>query len=190
MTGRPPLSREGIDGALARLRDERDRIATALLDLENHQGYQLLKGAALTGETKLRWDEIQARVSTLWGLFDAYRRQLELAEEIRARQSRPSQERLAELTGLLTGPSVEPPGGEIPLERRSLLGPAKERLTLDAVVVRMTALYDEAADAVAATDAVWSVLLDRLGEVEEAFRAAQNVLAAMETGDPELDRIG
>ncbi|MCW2939487.1 MAG: hypothetical protein JWN00_2472, partial [Actinomycetia bacterium] len=27
-----------------------------------------------------------ARVSTLWGLFDAYRRQLELAEEIRARQ--------------------------------------------------------------------------------------------------------
>jgi hypothetical protein len=190
VTGRPPLSREGIDGALARLRDERDRIATALLDLENHPGYQLLKGAPLTGETKLRWDEIQARVSTLWGLFDAYRRQLELAEEIRARQSRPSQERLAELTGLLTGPSVEPPGGEIPLERRSLLGPAKERLTLDAVVVRMTALYDGAADAVAATDAVWSVLLDRLGEVEEAFRAAQNVLAAMETGDPELDRIG
>jgi hypothetical protein len=183
------MNREEIDRALERLRDERDRIATALLDLENHPGYQLLKGTALTGMTKERWTAIQTQAATLWGLFDAYRRQLELAEEIRAQQAKPSTERLAELTRLLNGPSVEPPGGEIPLEKRSLLGPPTERLTFDAVVGRMTALYDSAADAVANADAVWSSLLARLEEVEEAARAVTDLFRGMEAYDPDLERI-
>jgi len=183
------MNREEIDRALERLRDERDRIATALLDLENHPGYQLLKGTALTGVTEQRWQAIQTQATTLWGLFDAYRRQLELAEEIRAQQAKPSAERLAELTRLLRGPSVEPPGGEIPLEKRTLLGPPKERLTFDAVVGRMTALYDTAADAVASADAVWSRLLARLEEVEDAARSVTGLFRGMEVFDPDLERI-
>ncbi len=182
------MNREEIDRALERLRDERERIASALLDLENHPGYQLLKGTALAGVTEARWQAIQTQAATLWGLFDAYRRQLELAEEIRA-QGKPSAERLAELSRLLSGPSVEPPGGEIPLAKRTLLGPAKERLTLDAVVGRMTALYDSTAEAVASTDAVWSALLTRLEEVEDSARAVTDLFRGMEAYDPELERL-
>ena len=49
---RPPLDRDGADRALAHLREERDRISTALLELEGHPGYQLLDGAAVDGETR------------------------------------------------------------------------------------------------------------------------------------------
>lgn len=184
------MSREGVDHALARLRDERDRIASALLDLENHQGYQLLKGTTLTGMTRERWESVQGQVSALWELFDAFRRQLDHAEEIRAQQSRPNQERLAQITRLIAGRSVELSGKQLPLEKRTLLGPSAERLTLDDVVARMTVLYEKATEAVAATDAVWSVLLRSLEEVEDAHRAAAQLGGTLEISDPELERVG
>jgi hypothetical protein len=184
------MSREGIDHALRRLREEKDRIATALLDLDTHQGYQLLKGAKLTGATVRRWIEIQTSVASLWRLFDAYQRALGLAEELRARHPRPNQDQLSELNRLLTGASVEPAGAEIPLEKRTLLGPTSERLTLNDVVARMTALYEETTDAVAATDAVWSALLSRLAETEEIWRAAEGLALSLEMSDPDLERIG
>ncbi|MCW2883303.1 MAG: hypothetical protein JWL58_165 [Streptosporangiaceae bacterium] len=184
------MSREGIDHALRRLHEEKDRIANALLDLDTHQGYQFLKGAKLTGATVRRWIDIQTSVAWLWRLFDAYQRALASAEELRARHSRPNAEQLAELNRLLTGPSVEPAGAEIPLEKRTLLGPASERLTLDDVVARMTALYEETTDAVAATDAVWSALLSRLAEAEEDWRATEGLARSLEVSDPELDGIG
>ncbi|MGI8335399.1 hypothetical protein ACRYCC_36085 [Actinomadura scrupuli] len=184
------MSREGIDHALRRLREEKDRIATALLDLDTHQGYQLLKGTKLTGVTVRRWIDIQTGVASLWRLFDAYQRALASAEELRARQPRPSADQIAELNRLLTGPSVEPAGAEIPLEKRTLLGPATERLTLDDVVSRMTTLYEETTDAVAATHAIWSALLSDLAESEEAWQATERLALSLEAVDPELDRIG
>jgi hypothetical protein len=47
----PPLDRDEADRTLARLREEKERIGTALLDLEGHPGRQMLDGAALDGET-------------------------------------------------------------------------------------------------------------------------------------------
>jgi hypothetical protein len=184
------MSREGADHALRRLREEKERIATALLDLDTHQGYQLLKGAKLTGATLRRWIEIQTSVASLWRLYDAYQQVLGHAEELRARQPKLGPEQLAELNRLLTGPSVEPAGAEIPLERRTLLGPSSERLSLDDAVAQMTVLYDETTDAVAATDAIWSALLSRLADAEEDWRAAEELDRSLEAADPELDRIG
>lgn len=187
---RPPLDRDGADRALAHLREERDRISTALLELEGHPGYQLLDGAAVDGETRRVQAEVRSRMAEIWALFDHYGRALGEAERLRALHPRPDRARLAELTRLLAGPSVELPAEEVPLERRTLLAvPSGERLTLQAVVARMTPLYEDVAKTVAALDAVWSALLSRLAEVEAEQRAAADLLASLGGTDPDLDRL-
>ncbi|QKG26064.1 hypothetical protein ACTIVE_7717 [Actinomadura verrucosospora] len=184
------MDRDGADRALAHLRDEKERISTALLELEGHQGYQLLNGAALDGKTRRVQDEVRARMAELWALFDHYGRVLGEAEQLRARHSRPDRQRLAELTRLLAGPSVELPAAEVPLERRTLLAvPSGERLTLQAVVARMTPLYEDVAKTVAGIDAVWSALLSRLADVEAEQRTAAGLLASLGGTDPDLDRL-
>ncbi|MFI0487362.1 hypothetical protein [Actinomadura sp. 9N215] len=184
------MSRDEADRALARLRDERERISAALLELEAHQGYQLLEGAALDGETRRVQSEVRAGLGSLWALFDVYGRVLGAAEELRARHSKPGQTQLKELTWLLAGPSVELPAEEVPLERRTLLSvPSGEKLTLRAAVERMTPLYEEAARAVAALDTVWSALLSRLAEVEAERRAAEELLGSLGGAEPKLDRL-
>ncbi|MBT2213741.1 MULTISPECIES: hypothetical protein [Actinomadura] len=184
------MSRDEVDRALEHLRDEKQRIGTALLELEGHQGYQLLEGAAVEGETRRVQATVQSRMSAMWALFDLYTRALGAAEELRTRHSRPGQADLARLTWLLSGPSVELPAEEVPLERRTLLSvPTGERLTLEAAVKRMTPLYEEVARAVAALDTVWSALLSRLAEVEAERRAALSLRDALGAADPELDRL-
>ncbi|MCW2944451.1 MAG: hypothetical protein JWR24_1168 [Actinoallomurus sp.] len=184
------MSRDQIDRALERLKGERERITTVLFELEAHQGYQLLKGTRLAGATQRCWNELNGRMTTLWKLFDAHGRVLGEAQELRARHSRPGQAQLAELTRLLTGTSVELVSQEIPLEERTLLGPTGEWLSLDAVVARMTPLYEDAAGTIAAVDGVWSVLLTRLGEAEDTSRTVEALLGSLGIQDAEFDRVG
>jgi hypothetical protein len=184
------MSREGVDHALARLRDERDRISASLLDLENHKCYQLLEGAELTGETKRRWDAAQDDVITLWLLFDAYVNVLDDAEDLRRRNPRPEAV-ITELTWLLSGRPIEQGGEEVPLERRTLLGPATERLSLDEAVARMTAVYDEVAETIVAVDAAWAVLLPKLVQADEALRDLAELVRDLDGApdqDPDLRR--
>ncbi len=184
------MGRDEADRALAHLRDEKERIGSALLELESHQGYQLLEGATLDGQTRELQARVRSRIAELWGLFDHYGRVLGAAEELRARHSRPGQAQLAELTRLLAGQSVELPPEEVPLERRTLLSaPSGERLTLQDVVERMTPLYEEVAKAVAGLDGVWSVLLSRLSEAEAEHRAAASLRDSLGGTAPDLDRL-
>ncbi len=184
------MGRDEADRTLAHLLNERERISAALLELEAHQGHQLLDGAALTGRTAERQREVQARTTALWELFNLYEAVLGRARELRARHSRPGQAQLAELTMLLAGPSVELPAEEVPLERRTLLSPPTgERLTLAAAVQRMTPLYEEAARLVAAVDTVWSALLERFEDVDRERRAAVALAERLGASDPALDRL-
>lgn len=183
------MGRDEIDRRLERLRGERERITQVLLELEAHQGFQLLKGTRLTGATERAWAEISGRMATLWKLFDAYGKVLGEAEELRARHNKPGQAQLAELTRLLTGTSVELVSEEIPLGERTLLGPTGEWLSLDGVVARMTPLYEEVARRVAAANEVWSALLTRLGQVDETARAVETLRASLGVREPEFDRI-
>jgi hypothetical protein len=169
------MSREGVDHALAQLTEEKDRIAASLLDLD---ATLLLQGVGFTGETKRRADEIKGRIAALWTLYDPYSRVLDEAVRLRGRGSRPP---LEELTHLLAGASVE-----IPEEaRRTLKGPATKTMTLQAVVDRMTPLYDEAAALVETAEAAWSETSRKLEGVEAAFARA----VALDVADPELDRL-
>jgi ABC-type transporter Mla subunit MlaD len=182
------MNRDEVDRALRHLRDERERIGTALLDLDGHTGYRLLEGGTLAGETARRQSEVRARMSSLWTLFDLYGRTLREAEDLRARHSRPGTDQLSKLTWLLSGPSVELPAEEVPLERRTLLAPKAERLSLDAVVQRMNPLYEQVARDVAALDDLWSALLTRLDEVEAARRAVAEKVDALGAPEPEYER--
>ncbi|WP_067451202.1 hypothetical protein [Actinomadura macra] len=185
------MSREGVDHALRGLREERERIAASLLDLDGHHGSRLLKGARLAGETWRRWDAAQARLAMLWRLFDAYQRVLDTAVELRERSARLDAATLMELTGMLSGLSVEMPDGEIPLEARTLLGPQQRRVTLDDAVTLMSEAYTFVAGEIAAADAAWTALLLPLEEAEEGWRETARLAHSLDgTRHPELDRLG
>ncbi len=186
-----PMSREGIDHALRALREEKERISSALLDLEDHEGTRLLKGARLAGETWRRWEDAKTEIAYVWRLYDAYQRTLGAAAELRERHPRPGSAVLVELTGLLAGASVEVPDGEIPLARRTLLGETRERITLDEAVSRMSDGYARAAEVIGAADAAWTALLVPLEDIEGTWRDTARLAQGLDgSRHPELDRLG
>ncbi|KUM99701.1 hypothetical protein AQI95_37700 [Streptomyces yokosukanensis] len=148
----PVMDRDEVDRALARRGQEHEAIETSLLALQDHAGRRLLEGARLTGVTHERWQATEARITLLWGYFDAYAAALRCAHEIRGRRRWSSREDLVELTGLLRGESVTVAGGD----RLS------ESFSLAALVDRMNELYASSLDLVVAADAVWSALPARI----------------------------
>jgi hypothetical protein len=169
------MSREGVEHALHARAEERDRISGDLLDLESHTTYRLVKDAALSGLTQRRWAGGLAALSALWILHDAYRGVLREAERVRASRSRLGADQLAELTELLAGPSVVLKATAKPVERRSLLPEADERLTLDEAVLRMDASFRQVTGLLTEIDAVWSAALPRLDDAEALLRAASGL---------------
>ena len=173
------MSREGAEFALRARATERDRVSGDLLDLESHTTYQLLKGARLSGETRRHWDRAQAALAEVWALYDTYRAVLRDAERIRAERSRLGGEQLEALTELLAGPSVVLAAPARPVEQRSLLPQADERLTLDETILRMDAGFQTATDVLTRIDAAWTALLPRLDEADSALRQVRDLLARL-----------
>ena len=113
------MTREQAAAAVAEATAERESIQTNLLDLDGSFGKQILAGATLTGESKLRWEAAATDLATLWEIFNAYAAVLDKAAELMAGPRRPSDRELAQVTTLLTGPSVELTRQK-PLGRRGL----------------------------------------------------------------------
>ncbi|SDH00971.1 hypothetical protein [Nonomuraea jiangxiensis] len=186
------MSREGAEHELRARADERDRISGDLLDLESHTTYQLLKGGSLRGATARRWAAAQESLATVWRLNDAYRAVLRDAEQVRAARGRLGAEQLAALTELLAGPSVVLPAAAKPVEQRSLLPQADERLTLDQAVTRMDTAFQEVTAALNDIDAVWNALLPRLDAADADLRRVRELErelgegAGLDTADTEL----
>ena len=160
----PVMGREDVDRALARLAAEHEAIESSLLSLQDHSGRRLLEGAELTGVTKERWAETDAAITALWTHFEAYTEALAAARTLRARRRWPTQTELRELTELLSGAGVTVAGPELPEQARSLTGPRRlvEQLSLQQLLERMNAWYDQAMETVAAADSVWSALPARI----------------------------
>ncbi|MEV1240029.1 hypothetical protein [Nonomuraea sp. NPDC049750] len=165
------MSREGAEYALRARADERDRISGDLLDLEAHTTYQLLKGASLRGPTQTRWATAQGAIAALWALYDTYRGVLRAAEQVKGARGRLGAEQLATVTELLSGRSVVLKAAAKPVEERSLLPQADERLTLDETVARMDAAFQQATDVLTEIDTVWSAALPRLDAADAELRA-------------------
>jgi hypothetical protein len=126
---------------------ERDAIQSNLLDLDNSLGVRLLKGTALTGISKTRWDAAACELAALWDLYAAYSAIIEEAAGSRD---------LARITALMTGPSVQVTRGPRPLAERDLADTGTDRLTLTAARTRMRTQFADIAALAAATEKAWN----------------------------------
>jgi hypothetical protein len=179
------------DRALAELGEESDRMAEALVAMDAHPGHRLLSGADLTGETARRWAAASAAMSVLWEQFARHRELVDRAREVRARRARPGTAELTELTSLLTGAVVELNAERLPIERRSLTGPAvvTESVTLAELVSMMKQVYSTITEVLAAAEKAWQAAVDQLDPIDTQLRLAQAQAGSLGADEPGLTRL-
>jgi chromosome segregation ATPase len=177
------MSREQAAAAVAEATAERDSIQANLLDLDGSFGKRMLAGAALTGESKRRWEAAAADLATLWEIFNAYAAVVDKAAELMAGARRLSDRELAQLTTLLTGASVELTRQK-PLGRRGLTETGRSDLTLAAALQEMKRAFASGADVVAAAESVWNETADGLSEIGTQLAATKQQLGDL--SDDEL----
>ncbi|HEX4090655.1 MAG TPA: hypothetical protein VHZ33_18220 [Trebonia sp.] len=176
---------------------ERDAIQANLLDLDGSFVRRMLDGAALTGQTRLRWTAAAAALAALWETYLAYSAVVDRIAAIAAGGRRPSKRELAELTGLLTGGCVQLADASAKPVRRDLASTGRPPVTLATAVAAMRRSFAEVTDVTAAVEAVWAAVgppLDGaeaelasirprtagLGpEADTAFRDAEAALGAL-----------
>ena len=168
--------------AVAAAQDERDSIQANLLDLDGSFGKRLLAGATLTGTTRQRWESAAGTLAALWNLYEAYSAVIDRAAEALAK--RPGQKELAQITALLTGPSVEVDRGPAPLARRDLADAGREQLTLATARARMRGAFTKVTEVVSAAEQAWN---DVAGTLDAAARDLSGIDAL---GDQDLGREG
>jgi hypothetical protein len=157
------LTRERAPAAVQAAVAERDAIQANLLELDGSFGKRLLEGAALTGQTKRRWDATTVALSRLWQVFSAYSAVVDRAAEAVTKHLGPRE--LAALTALLTGPSIELASGPAPLAGRDLADSGREDLTPVAAVTRMRRAFADVTDVVSGAEQVWNEMAGRLDSI-------------------------
>ena len=177
------MTREQATAAVAAATAERDGIQANLLDLDGSFGKQMLAGAALTGESKRRWDAAATDLAALWEIFTAYAAVVDKAAGLLAGARRPSSRELAQITTMLNGTSVELTR-TVPLARRELTETGRSDLTLAAAVREMKRAFARVADVVAAAEGVWNETADGLSEIDAQLAAAKE--QARDLGDNEV----
>jgi hypothetical protein len=176
------MTREQAEAAVGAAVAERDNIRANLLKLDGSFGKRLLAGAKLTGETKKRWESAVVDLTVLWELFAVYSAVVDRAAEIleRARRHGP---RLAEISALLTGPSVRLEAASSPVTSRNLTGTGDTWFTLGTAVREMTRVFANAADVVKAAEGVWNEVADRLQQIDaDLAEARREVSGAADDG--------
>ena len=174
------MTREQAAAAVAAATAERDSIQTNLLELDGSFGKRMLAGAALTGESKQRWEAAAADLAALWETFTTYAAVVDQAAGLLGGPRRSSDRELAQITTLLTGASVEVTRS-VPLARRDLTETGRSRLTLTAAVQEMRRAFARVSDVVAAAESVWNETADGLSEIGAELDAAKKQLG--DTGD-------
>jgi hypothetical protein len=172
------MTREQAAAAVAAATAERDGVQVNLLDLDGSFGKRLLAGATLTGETKARWDAAAALLTSLWEIFGAYSAVIDQAALLLTRVRRSSSPELAEITGLLTGPSVALARPPAPLAERRLTDTRQASLAPAVAVREMTRDFARVAEVVTAAESVWNVLAAGLEDLDAQLRQAEQGLAA------------
>jgi len=177
------MTRDQAAVAVTAAATERDSIQANLLDLDGSFGKRMLAGAALTGESKRRWEAAAADLASLWELFYAYAAVVDKAGELMAGTRRLSDRELTRITAMLNGTSVELTRQK-PLGRRDLTETGRADLTLAAAVREMKRAFASVADVVAAAESVWNETADGLSEIGIQLAAAKDELGDL--GDDEV----
>jgi chromosome segregation ATPase len=157
-----PAAEQAVAAVLA----ERDAIAANLLELDGGYVRQVLDSAALTGQTRQRWEAASAALAGLWQTYMAYAAVVDRVAELGGGH-RPAKKDLPELTELLTGACVQLTRAPVPLARRDLADTGREALTLDASVAAMRRAFTQVAEVTSAVEAVWADVGGRLDAAAE-----------------------
>ncbi|HEY2286597.1 MAG TPA: hypothetical protein VGH88_12725 [Streptosporangiaceae bacterium] len=175
------MTRDQAARAVAAVTAERDGIQANLLDLDGSFGKRLLAGAVLAGETRARWESAAAELARLWETYSAYAGVIDRAERLLARVRKASAPELAEITALMTGPSVQLARAPAALAARDLTAPRQAQLTLTMAVREMKLSFARAAGVITAAESVWNVLAAGLEEIGAGLtgvrRAAGDLVA-------------
>lgn len=164
----------GVEAELAQRSAAEGRIATSLVELEQHPAHALLSAGRLTGRTEREWARASADLAGLWRDFDTYRRVVASARDALARGADDP-----ELHRLLREPSIEV--GRAVVERR--LTGAVERvdtITLGELADRMEAAFDRVHDLFVTTHDLHEGFLAAIGPLAESLRAARQLAADLE----------
>ncbi|HEY0936436.1 MAG TPA: hypothetical protein VGD91_22200 [Trebonia sp.] len=157
---------------------ERDAIQANLLELDGSFGRQVLEGAALTGQTRERWDKASAALASLWETFLAYSAVADRIAALGDGVRRPAKKDLPELSELLDGGCVQLSGASVPLARRDLAAAGRPPVTLATAVGAMRRAFAEVTEVTAAAEAVWAAL----GVPLDAAAADLSVARGLVTG--------
>jgi chromosome segregation ATPase len=154
------MSKEQAAAAAQAAVRERDAIQANLLELDASFGKRLLAGAALTGQTRQRWDAAAAALAGLFGVYSAYSAGGDRVAGVAG--GRLGARELAALSALLIGPSVQLNPGPGPLAGRDLADTGREELTLADAVARMRRAFATVTEVVSAAERVWNEMTGRL----------------------------
>ena len=159
----PVMTKEQAAAAAQAALSERDAIQANLLELDGSFGKRLLEGAALSGETKRRWEATAASLANLWQIYSAYSVVIDRAGETVNGHLGPRE--LTAITNLLTGPSIQLAAGPAPLAGRDLADSGREDLTVVAAVTRMRRAFGQITEVVSAAEQVWNDMTGKLDAV-------------------------
>jgi hypothetical protein len=164
----------GLEAELARRAVAEGRIATSLVELEQHPGHALLSTSRLTGRTSREWTQASADLAGLWQDFDTYRRVVAAARDALARGAADP-----ELHRLLREPSIEV--GRSVVERK-LTGTVErvDSITLADLADRMDAAFDRVHALFVAAHDLHEKFLAAIGPLAERLRAARQLAADLE----------
>jgi hypothetical protein len=178
--GRAPTG--GLGAELARRSAAEGRMATALVELEQHPGHALLSTGPLTGRTAQEWALASADLAGLWQDFGSYQRVLADARDVLAMAGSADAEP-AELRRLLREPSVEV-GRSVVGHRLTGAVEQVESISLAELADRMETVFDRVHNLFVTCHDLHAAFLAALAPLAERLRAARHLAA--ELGD---DRV-
>ncbi len=169
--------------AAAAVLAERDAIQANLLELDGGFTRRLLDGAALTGQTRERWDAASATLASLWETYLAYSAVVDRVAELGTGPHRPAKKDLPELDSLLTGACLELARAAVPLARRNLSDTGVRAVTQTGAVTALRRSFSEVAEVTSTVETVWAEVNERLDAAEEAELGGLGLPLAAGLGD-------
>ncbi|MDT5236633.1 MAG: hypothetical protein QOF47_2620 [Mycobacterium sp.] len=181
-------SGDALNTELARWVAVEGRMATALVELENHPGHRLLCTIAATGRTAERWASARDILAGLWQDFGTYQAVVATARAVRDRRTRPGDRELTELHHLLVEPSIEVARTVVALPVRRLTGAAEhvETITLEELSARMDTAFEQVSEVVVTYDVLHQAFVTELAPLAERVLAARELAESLlpEGDDP------
>jgi len=192
---RPPrilqVETHEIDLRLQRYTAAEHRIGANLQELEQHSVYQLLSTGVLTGKTAAALGSVTDADPNLWQLYTLLGSSLDVVRRLRGTDNRVSGNEQRELTQRLTTASVLITSEDVPLGERGLTGASirEEHITIEALIERMSSLYEPVRDVITHAETALRGLLPRLNSAEATMKRLRSDAVGLGVDTVELDRI-